>query len=271
MSFGNRGAPSSKRESPNDGEEFARETCQVPTVSKGSGSTLFLIAGAVAVAAIGYVGVASMKSMFAARSASLSAAGAAGGQTGRDGVFRAPLDSDEKIKARLAAACLPKPPTDDNVAILEDALADFGHGLAADELDKKTRMPLADAPNYLSCAARTERQRFCKKSFQEEYANQVTRYINKLHGLGFDFPLVTSMANMEREMQDVNGGKASRGAKVSTGAGGGKLTQDPRIVAAVRDLSRDGLLSKSNFGWFGLTLPTDIAPFLEPPRRKVCP
>lgn len=267
MSFGNRGAPSPKRESSNDGEEFWRETRQVATVSKGSSSTLYLIAGAFAVAAIGYLGLGSMKSMFAARPSSHSAAGAAGG----DGLFSAPLDSDGTIKARVFAACMPKRG--------EDLFEDWpGMIWAADEFDRKTRMSLTDAPEYLSCASRTERQRFCKRSFQEEYANQVTRYLGKVANTGFGNPMMgplgMNIANIHGQMMkavdDMNKGQASSSMK-KLRLGGGKLTRDSRIDVALRSLSRDGLLSKSNFGWFGLTLPNEIAPFLEPSKRKVCP
>jgi hypothetical protein len=269
MEFGKREPRSPGLRPSQDGNFIDRTPRQAEPEGGFFDSKLGMLVGVVAVGLVGFLG------------ASLAVGGLNGRVFGpvaalmakipaRAGASAAKLDDDDKINARIATACMPSRSTNHDVVMMEEDDVESGRGWSIDELDKKSWVTLGAVPAYLDCAANTERRRFCKTSFRNQYAAQVTRYYRVIARLGLNSPVAASMARMD-QMLNGDGNERGFGSPSVTTGGSNPITENPLIVRAVRELSRDGLLAKENFGWFGLSLPEEIAPHIEAPKRKLCP
>jgi len=266
MGFGKRGEPRSPGRSPLRDGNLVDGTPRLDEAEGGLfGSKLGMLVGVVVVGLLGFLGVSAAVGglngdVFAPVAALMAKIPA------RLGAPATKLD-DDKIKAQIATVCRQPRSTDPNMVIMEEDDVETGRGWSADEFDKNSWVTLGAVPAYLDCAANTERRRFCKTSFRNQYAAQVTRYYAVIARLGLNTPLAASFASIEQNLRG-EGEQQGFGSQGVTTGRSNPITQNPLIVRAIRELSRDGLLAKEDFGWFGLFLPREVAPFLEPPRPR---
>ena len=131
-------------------------------------------------------------------------------------------------------------------------------------------MKIHHAPKYFSCIMVTEPKRFCHPFYREQLARQLKDYTRKIKSArayeaaqGAN-PMAQNMKRMFEEVRDQinahSGGRIEHN-RLPTGI-------DPQISEGMISLSRKGMLSKSDFGWFGIGLPLDLKPFLAPAESR---
>jgi hypothetical protein len=132
------------------------------------------------------------------------------------------------------------------------------------------QMTYREGAAYLACVMQTEQQRLCQPYFRKSlvsqlrsYADMRAKYLRQREERAGSF-MALAMGDDNDEFaptRDTSG--------VSTGTATHPL--DSRIGDAVRNLSRQGYLAKSDFGWFGLNVPAEIANAFDNAEVNLCP
>ena len=139
----------------------------------------------------------------------------------------------------------------------------------------------AQAVGYLSCAMNTYKERLCHQSERTRLVGQLRQYLTvHQHVLGVQRnrqelmkgKMANSMAKQFKKWDAmINDGKKKR-RRVVVEPPIIPETIDSRISARLAALTRDGYISASDFGWMGLVLPAEYAPYLaeKPQNAPAC-
>jgi len=126
----------------------------------------------------------------------------------------------------------------------------------------------AEATDYLICAMRTERARFCQDHERQRLVEQLNQYAERRQNVlaverATDRMFRSKMAKILRARHKAFQDMLGEGKQVPALPGRIGDEIDPRVIVEMRQLVRDGLLSSGDFGWLGLYLPEEYAPALS--------
>lgn len=149
------------------------------------------------------------------------------------------------IESRLAACMPPKSSDPWERRILENYKV-RGQVFLVDQNNPESAMSAGEGLVYLECAVKTERKRFCKSSWRKKFASQISSMYRLFYSFGLDSPLGERITAdwLAEHRKALEASRRSPGLK-------NIFTQNPVILDMVRQLSRDGLLSARDFGFFG--------------------
>ncbi len=121
------------------------------------------------------------------------------------------------------------------------------------------------ATDYLDCAMRTQAQRFCNLSERQRLIEQLIQYRdrrqNVLAVVATRRALMSSRM-AQRQLAGMQAVAEASGETLALPTDPGTDTISPRILRGVTYLVENGLLARSDFGFFGLYLPEEYLPAL---------
>ncbi|WP_330084500.1 hypothetical protein [Methylocystis iwaonis] len=145
---------------------------------------------------------------------------------------------------------------------------------APDSQDPRGQIEIKQAPEYLSCISKIERQRFCQPYFRTKFASQLRRYFESVATFNASAQKLRDFSRIAHAQYDASfrcdASNSDPQSACDIDRAVPTIGLDPIIIALVKDLSSNDYLAASNFGPFGSSVPKEIAPFMQPVSRKNC-